>query len=125
MVDRKQNHKDEDIYSVLMIIKEHQIAPLVVSQRVLAVHPKTKNLHTASLLTSDVQQFHAQFDKTDLGVAVIADTHLFPISGNQYYQRPNSAENSSSQLHLNNIRNIYLYNKFASQTAVSDSESRP
>jgi hypothetical protein len=67
------------------MIKEYQIAPLVVSQRVLAIHPKTKELHTASLLTTDVSQYHAQFDIPDLGVIIISDQQLIPISGNEYY----------------------------------------
>jgi hypothetical protein len=50
---------EERVKDVLSMIKEFQIAPLVVGQRVLAIHPKTKELRTASLLTTDVCQFHA------------------------------------------------------------------
>jgi len=55
------------------MIKEFQISPLTVSQRVLAVHPKTKELRTAQLLTCDARQFHAQFDRPELGVCMIND----------------------------------------------------
>ena len=56
------------------MIKEYHIAPLVVSQRVLAIHPKTHELRTASLLTTDVYTYHAQFDKPELGVIIVSDT---------------------------------------------------
>ena len=71
--DRKPQFNDEKVKEVLQIIKEYQIAPLVVGQRVLAIHPKTKELRTASLLTTDVRSYHAQFDKTELGTMVISD----------------------------------------------------
>ena len=67
------------------MIKEYHIAPLVVSQRVLAVHPKTKELRTASLLTTDAYSYHAQFDRPELGVMIVSDTQLVPISGSEYY----------------------------------------
>ncbi len=83
----------------------------MVGQRVLAIHPKTRELRTASLLTSDVRQYHAQFDRPELGVCVISDTQLIPISGNEYYLPP---PDPMATLQLNNLRNLYLQNKFQS-----------
>jgi len=86
--DKKNIFFNEDrVKDVLSKIKEYQIAPLMVSQRVLAIHPKTKELRTASLLTTDVSQYHAQFDKPELGVMIVSDTCLIPISGSDYYQQ--------------------------------------
>ena len=84
--DKKPQFEEEKVKEVLNMIKLYQIAPLVVSQRVLAIHPKTKELRTASILTTDVQSYHAQFDRAELGVIVISDLHLTPISGSEYYQ---------------------------------------
>lgn len=84
--EKKPWFTEDRIKEVLQIIKEFQIAPLVVGQRVLALHPKTRELRTASLLTTDVHSFHAQFDKPELGVIIISDMQLIPISGSEYYQ---------------------------------------
>lgn len=64
MIDSR--FSENDVKCVLKIVKEFQIAPLVVGQRVLALHPKYQELRTATLLTSDVSAYHAQFDKPDL-----------------------------------------------------------
>ena len=57
--DKKPQFDEIRLKDVLQMIKDYQIAPLVVGQRVLAIHPKTRELHTASLLTTDVQSYHA------------------------------------------------------------------
>lgn len=59
LFDKKPQFEEERVKEVLQMIKEYQIAPLVVGQRVLAIHPKTKELRTASLLTTDVLSYHA------------------------------------------------------------------
>lgn len=59
LYDKKPQFDEDKLKEVLLMIKEYQIAPLVVGQRVLAIHPKTKELRTASLLTTDVQSYHA------------------------------------------------------------------
>mmetsp|Transcript_32335 Transcript_32335/g.23878 ORF Transcript_32335/g.23878 Transcript_32335/m.23878 type:complete len:121 (+) Transcript_32335:1258-1620(+) len=100
---------EDRVKDVLLMIKEYQIAPLIVGQRVLAVHPKTRELRTASLLTADVQQFHAQFDKPELGVIVIRDQDVVPISGSDYFQ---SKTRDGANVQLNNLRNILLQSKF-------------
>lgn len=49
----------EAMKEIFSLIKENFITPLVVGQRVLALHPKTKTLNTASLLTNNVESYHA------------------------------------------------------------------
>lgn len=83
--DLFNKYPDHKVKEVLMMVKEYKIAPLIVGQRVLALHPKTRELRTASLLTSDVKSYHAQFDRPELGVIIINDRQLVPISGNEYY----------------------------------------
>lgn len=57
--DLFNKYPDYKVKEVLMMVKEYKIAPLIVGQRVLALHPKTRELRTASLLTSDVKSYHA------------------------------------------------------------------
>lgn len=90
IIDKKPQYDEDKLKDVLQMIKQFKIAPLVVGQRILAIHPKNKELRTASLLTTDVQSFHAQFDKPELGVIVINDLQLIPISGSEYYYQNNS-----------------------------------
>ena len=74
----------------------------------LAIHPRTRELRTASLLTTDITSFHAQFDRTELGTMIIADIHLIPISGGEQ-----AAHHDPQQIRLNSFRNNYLQNKFS------------
>lgn len=79
--DRREGFKEDKVREVMNIIREYQLQPLVVKQRVLAIHPKTKELRTASLLTADGSSYHhAQFDRTELGTMMINDTQLIPIT---------------------------------------------
>ena len=72
---------DPKVQQIMRLIKELNIQPLTVGQRVLAIHPKTKGLRTGSLLTTDIRSYHAQFDRTELGTMIITDQQLIPISG--------------------------------------------
>lgn len=56
--DRREGFKEDKVREVMNIIREYQLQPLVVKQRVLAIHPKTKELRTASLLTADGSSYH-------------------------------------------------------------------
>jgi len=55
---------------------------------VLAIHPLTRELRTAKILTAAVNnshsengfQYRAQFDRNDLGVPLIKDIHIIPIN---------------------------------------------
>ena len=66
--------------------------PVSVQQRVIAIHPDTKELRTAKILTAALNinrqstsaeqplQFRAQFDRSDLGVPYIQDQNMIPIN---------------------------------------------
>lgn len=45
--------------------------PLSVGQRVIAIHPKTGDIHDGSILTVDHSRCHVQFDNHELGVEFI------------------------------------------------------
>ena len=88
-----------------------------MGQRVLAVHPQTKELKTGTILTSDVVQFHVQFDRTELGVLLVKDIDLQPIAsckgnGGRLGMDPRGG---GSKVLLNNLRNLYLQNKFGQE----------
>lgn len=70
-------------------MQKYKIIPVSVQQRVLAIHPKTKELRTAKILTAassagtnsyECLQYRAQFDRSDLGVPYIKDQDLVPIN---------------------------------------------
>ncbi|CDW86505.1 protein always early 2-like [Stylonychia lemnae] len=103
LFDKKPQFEEERVKEVLQIIKVYQIAPLVVGQRVLALHPKVNELRTASLLTTDVQSYHAQFDRPELKVIIITDQQLIPISENVIHRvRDNNQGQIVSQSSLSN-----------------------
>jgi len=84
----------------------------MVGQRVLAIHPKTRELRTASLLTTDIRSYHAQFDRTELGTVMINDLQLIPISGNEYYNSQQIGGGVQA-MQLNTWRDQYLNNIFS------------
>lgn len=45
--------------------------PLTVGQRVIAVHPKTRELYDGSVLTVDHDKCRVQFDCPDIGVEFV------------------------------------------------------
>lgn len=45
--------------------------PLSVGQRVIALHPKTRELHDGSVLTVDHDKCRIQFDRADIGVEFV------------------------------------------------------
>lgn len=45
--------------------------PLSVGQRVIAIHPKTRELHDGSVLTIDHDKCRVQFDRPELGVEFV------------------------------------------------------
>lgn len=50
--------------------------PLSVGQRVIAIHPKTMEIHDGSVLTVDHSRCRIQFDLPDLGVEFVQVMHL-------------------------------------------------
>lgn len=54
--------------------------PLSVGQRVIACHPKTRELHDGSVLTVDRNKCRVQFDRPELGVEFVMDVDCMPLN---------------------------------------------
>ncbi|VFQ88984.1 unnamed protein product [Cuscuta campestris] len=54
--------------------------PLSVGQRVIAIHPKTREVHDGSVLTVDHSRCRVQFDWPELGVENVKDIDCMPIN---------------------------------------------
>ncbi|CAH8361724.1 unnamed protein product [Eruca vesicaria subsp. sativa] len=54
--------------------------PLNVSQRVICVHPKSREIHDGSVLTVDHSRYRIQFDNPELGVEFVKDTECMPLN---------------------------------------------
>lgn len=50
--------------------------PLFVGQQIIAVHPRTREIHNGSVLTVDRSRYRVQFDRRDLGVEFV-EVNLF------------------------------------------------
>lgn len=53
--------------------------PLSVGQRVIALHPKSREVHDGSVLTVDHDKCRIQFDRPELGVEFVM-VNLFSLS---------------------------------------------
>lgn len=84
----------------------------------LAIHPRTGELKTGSILTSDGHVFHTQFDKTDLGVMKLHDNMIFPITNSNERNGGEKGEDTGNMT-LNSLRNIYLKSKLSNLLGVS------
>ncbi|KAJ1377648.1 SANT/Myb domain [Sesbania bispinosa] len=54
--------------------------PLCVGQRVIAIHPKTREIHDGSVLTVDHDKCRIQFDHPELGVEFVMDIDCMPLN---------------------------------------------
>ncbi|KAK4379985.1 hypothetical protein RND71_001847 [Anisodus tanguticus] len=54
--------------------------PLSVGQRVIAIHPKTREIHDGSVLTVDHSRCRVQFDRPELGVEFVMDIDCMPLN---------------------------------------------
>ncbi|KAM0031487.1 putative protein LIN-9/Protein ALWAYS EARLY, DIRP [Helianthus debilis subsp. tardiflorus] len=52
--------------------------PLAVGQRVIAIHPKSRQVHDESVLTVDHDKSRVQFGRPDLGVTFVKDIDCMP-----------------------------------------------
>ncbi|WOL02517.1 protein ALWAYS EARLY 2-like isoform X2 [Canna indica] len=68
--------------------------PLSVGQRVIACHPRTRELHDGSVLTVDRNRCRVQFDRHELGVEFVMDIDCMPL---------NPFENIPESLRIQNI----------------------
>ncbi|XP_073053694.1 protein ALWAYS EARLY 3-like isoform X1 [Primulina eburnea] len=53
--------------------------PLSVGQRVIAIHPKTREIHDGSVLTVYHSKCRVQFDRHELGVEFLTDIDCMPL----------------------------------------------
>ncbi|XP_021999032.1 protein ALWAYS EARLY 3 isoform X3 [Helianthus annuus] len=54
--------------------------PLAVGQRVLAIYPKTREIHDGTVLTVDHDRCRVQFNHPELGAEIIMDTDCMPLN---------------------------------------------
>ncbi|CAI9106776.1 OLC1v1005995C1 [Oldenlandia corymbosa var. corymbosa] len=54
--------------------------PLSVGQHVIAIHPKSREIHDGSVLTVDHSRCRVQFDRPDLGVEFVTDIDCMPFN---------------------------------------------
>lgn len=54
--------------------------PLAVGQRVIAIYPRTREIHDGTVLTVDHDRCRVQFDRPELGVEIIKDTDCMPLN---------------------------------------------
>ncbi|KAJ7977966.1 Protein ALWAYS EARLY 3 [Quillaja saponaria] len=69
--------------------------PLFVGQRVIVLHPKTREVHDGSVLTVDHDKCRVQFDRADIGVEFVKDIDCMPLNPldnmPEALRRPNAA----------------------------------
>lgn len=54
--------------------------PLTVGQRVIAIHPRSREVHDGSVLTVDHDRCRIQFDRPELGVEFVKDIDCMPLN---------------------------------------------
>ncbi|XP_071696866.1 protein ALWAYS EARLY 3-like isoform X2 [Rutidosis leptorrhynchoides] len=54
--------------------------PLAVGQRVVAIHPESRQVNDGSVLTVDHDKCRIQFDRPELGVAFVKDIDCMPLN---------------------------------------------
>ncbi|KAI3810539.1 hypothetical protein L1987_20156 [Smallanthus sonchifolius] len=71
--------------------------PLAVGQRVIALHPESREVHDGSVLTVDHDKCRVQFDRPDLGVTFVKDIDCMP--SNLLDNMPEALRRESSALY--------------------------
>ncbi|XP_071726393.1 protein ALWAYS EARLY 3-like isoform X2 [Rutidosis leptorrhynchoides] len=71
--------------------------PLAVGQRVVAIHPESREVHDGSVLTVDHDKCRIQFDRPELGVAFVKDIDCMP--SNLLENMPEALRRESSELY--------------------------
>ncbi|GAY35971.1 hypothetical protein CUMW_019620 [Citrus unshiu] len=54
--------------------------PLYVGQRIIAVHPRTREICDGSVLTVEHSRYKVQFDKRELGIEFVQDIDCMPLN---------------------------------------------
>lgn len=68
-----------DMLPYIKMNKPNSSSRLMVGQRVLAIHPCTRELRSGSILTLDSSRYHIQFDRPELGVTSVTDVNILPL----------------------------------------------
>ncbi|KAI7750261.1 hypothetical protein M8C21_015970 [Ambrosia artemisiifolia] len=71
--------------------------PLAVGQRVVALHPESREVHDGSVLTVDHDKCRIQFDRPELGVAFVKDIDCMPL--NLWDNMPEALRRENSALY--------------------------
>ncbi|CAM8993205.1 unnamed protein product [Rhodiola kirilowii] len=74
-----RNHYTELLMGAREGLPTDLARPLSVGQRVIAIHPKTREVHDGSVLTIDRCRCRVQFDKPELGVEFVMDIDCMPL----------------------------------------------
>ncbi|XAR63482.1 hypothetical protein NMG60_11023427 [Bertholletia excelsa] len=77
--------------------------PLSVGQRVIAIHPKTREIHDGNVLTVDHARCRVQFEHPNLGVEFVPDIDCMTL---------NVAENVAENMPASLARNTITIDKF-------------
>ncbi|XP_058209241.1 protein ALWAYS EARLY 3 isoform X2 [Rhododendron vialii] len=77
--------------------------PLSVGQRVIAIHPRTREVHDGNVLTVDHSRCRVQFDRPELGVEFVLDVDCMPL---------NPSENMPASLAKNLVTFDKLFENF-------------
>ncbi|KAH7842107.1 hypothetical protein Vadar_001558 [Vaccinium darrowii] len=77
--------------------------PLSVGQRVIAIHPRTREIHDGNVLTVDHSRCRVQFDRPELGVEFVLDVDCMPL---------NPSENMPASLAKNLVTFDKLFENF-------------
>lgn len=58
--------------------------PLYVGQRIIAVHPRTREICDGSVLTVEHSRYKVQFDKRELGIEFVQVSHFIAYLSTSY-----------------------------------------
>lgn len=89
--------------------------PLTVGQRVIAIHPRSREIHNGNVLTVDHNRCRIQFDRPELGVEFVKDIDCMPL---------NPVENMPTSLQRHNGAVDKFYEALKRFKASESSEDR-
>ncbi|CAD5177984.1 protein ALWAYS EARLY 2 isoform X1 [Musa acuminata AAA Group] len=82
--------------------------PLSVGQRVIACHPKTRELHDGSVLTVERSRCRVQFDRPELGVKFVMDIDCMPLNPFDNIPETLRPQNIVINRHCNTFKDMKL-----------------
>ncbi|KAJ0985772.1 hypothetical protein J5N97_004128 [Dioscorea zingiberensis] len=82
--------------------------PLSVGQRVIAYHPKTREIHDGSILTVDCNRCRVQFDRPELGVEFVTDINCMPLNPSENMPEVLRRQNIGVDRYCNSFTDIKL-----------------